>query len=70
MTKTTIPDAQVSRFEDCLRKAQTAIEDAAKVICGVPGDVAPEMWNRLSQMSADIEGTIMPRTYLLRDYNS
>lgn len=56
--KNWLADEQVDAMETKLRQAQTLIEEAAQIVCGVSGDVGPHVWSRLSSHAEDVGETI------------
>lgn len=60
-----LTNEQVDRIEDNIRAAQKALEEAAQILCPVPGEVAPGIYARLSSL-AEETGEAIHRCYLLR----
>lgn len=56
--KNSLDDEQVNEMETKLRQAQTLIEETARIVCGVSGDVGPSVWSKLSSQAKDLGETI------------
>lgn len=47
----TLSHEDVNRMEDECRMAQSHLEEAGKIVCSVQGQVASQIWNRLTTLS-------------------
>ena len=56
---------QVDRMEDCLRKAQTLVEEAGAIVSAVGGEVNSAAWGRLTNL-AEAVGVEICALYILR----
>ena len=56
--KNRLEDEKGNAMETKLRQAQTLIEEAAQIVCGVSGDVGPSVWSRLSSHAENVGKTI------------
>ena len=66
-TKETLTHEEVNALEDSLREVQRQIESAGQKICGLSGEHANHIWNRLTA-AADEIGEIIGSLYLVRPY--
>ena len=65
----TIPHGKVDEMEDLCRRAQDALEAAARIVCSVPGEVGPAVWRNLDRLAREAGEAIHPM-YKLRDYGN
>lgn len=61
-----MPDDKVNEYEDALRKAEAAVEEAGRVICSATGEAAGEARSRIYKLLEGIEDAIH-NSYKLRE---
>ena len=49
---------QVDSLENLLREVQEKLEEAGQMVCGISGEDANHVWNRITSHAADVGDTI------------
>ena len=56
---------QVDALEDKLREAEKALEEAGRILCPIPGGVAPQLWRDTNRLIGGVR-EIIHECYKLR----
>ena len=68
MNKTQLTHEEADTLERKIRDAQKSLEEAAQILCPIPGDLAPQVYSRLAQLAGNV-GDVVGVCYRLRPWD-